>query len=752
VTQRAILAQFDTQAFSGHFLRGRRAVKRRLTLCLLLLAWGCDDAPAEADAGMGGSGGMPTGGVMPMGGMPTGGATVPPGEATACVVYERIITDTCAQCHSGLGSQRPDLSTLAAFMATVGAPSGYPDQTLVVANDPDASLLYQKMLPGAPGGVMPRAPFEPYGEPITNIMRDWIASGATPDCDAGPEVALLGPEAQLIRAAMALKGTRPTVAEMDRVANDPAALAAVVDGYLDTAEFGETVRDMHNATLQMRRLLGMFFPLRNELANIQPNANDLRSALTEEPLRLAEYIIREGRDYREIVTADYTLANDLTKHVWGEDVREIGGQMVPAVVGAVGLQCGDAMAKYDGWRQCRYLENGRTGGGVLNTNAFFLRHTSNGGNYNRGRANKLTSAFVCFDFLDKPIDFTVSTDADLADPDAVLTAVKNAPCNGCHDDLDPLARFLFQYRDMYTQVRLSAEGVPFWMYNPSPGHLRRAQGVPDAAYFGAPFDADREATPNDLGTFLANDPRFVSCTIKNFYGFLSQSDARTVETLPEYSAWQAAFVDGGYDARALIKAIVLSDTFNASHATGEEGADDVVGMKMVRPRQAERLFEDLTGFVWRYDPNVALQSAEGDLGSYRDVALLRDSVIGFEVLAGGIDSNKVPRPSFSPNAVTSSVWWNLASEAASFTVQQDLGGDAPRLLTLVEANTNDEPTIRTQLVALHLRLYGERVAPDSEEVDATYQLFRSAADRADVLNAWRITLTAMLQDARVLFF
>ena len=67
---------------------------------------------------------------------------------------------------------------------------------------------------------------------------------------------------------MALKGTRPSIEDSDRVANDAATLEGIIDGYLDTPAFGETVRDMHNATLQIRRLVGMLFPLRNELANI----------------------------------------------------------------------------------------------------------------------------------------------------------------------------------------------------------------------------------------------------------------------------------------------------------------------------------------------------------------------------------------------------------------------------------------------------------------------------------------------------
>ena len=111
-------------------------------------------------------------------------------------------------------------------------------------------------------------------------------------------------------------------------------------------------------------------------------------------------------------------------------------------------------------------------------------------------------------------------------------------------------------------------------------------------------------------------------------------------------AWAADFVESGYDTKALLKQMVLSDPFNASHTTTENGADTVNGIKRVTPEQGSRMIRALTGFEWRAD------MGREDRRPYGQVDLMTDARFGYRVLAGGIDGWTVVVPSFSVSCPT----------------------------------------------------------------------------------------------------
>ena len=57
---------------------------------------------------------------------------------------------------------------------------------------------------------------------------------------------------KLNRISMALRGTRPDSQDVMDVVEDPNQLESIVDEYLDSPEFGATIRDMYAEILQMR--------------------------------------------------------------------------------------------------------------------------------------------------------------------------------------------------------------------------------------------------------------------------------------------------------------------------------------------------------------------------------------------------------------------------------------------------------------------------------------------------------------------
>lgn len=250
----------------------------------------------------------------------------------------------------------------------------------------------------------------------------------------------------------------------------------------------------------------------------------------------------------------------------------------------------------------------------------------------------------------------------------------------------------------------------------------------------------------DLGAMIAADPRFTLCAAKRFYAYFHQTSLDDVP-LEDASRLQRVLIDSGLDAKALTRAIVLDDGFRVSHVDESFEGDDVVAVLKARPLQLRQLMRDLTGFSWTTD----LYGAAPQLGV---PDLLEDPFLGYQVLAGGVDSMFVTHPSHTYSATSSLVLRSLAREAAHHRVERDLdaASDQRRLLHIDEAETA-EAAVRQQLADLHVRIYSERVDPDAPAVDETWALFSAALEHSgSPRRAWKVTLTAMLQDVRIAFY
>ncbi|MEZ4383110.1 MAG: hypothetical protein R3A79_17415 [Nannocystaceae bacterium] len=534
---------------------------------------------------------------------------------------------------------------------------------------------------------------------------DGTDSGET---DTGGEDGLLTPTEHLVRVSMALRGKRPSEADYAAVAEDPGALPAIVDAYLDSPELAAAIRDLHNDALLSIVDFGVtpagFLP-KGSLAGADPFA--LNRSIMEAPLRLAAHIVAEDRPYSELVTADYTLADDVVAAVWGLPHSGTKGA----------------------WEVTSWTGD-RAHAGVLSDSWLFSRHSSTIANANRGRANAVSRAFLCYDFLDRDIELDPSV--NLADPNVVAQAVQdNEACAACHQALDPMASFFSGYLPNY-QPSLVPYPLDMWVEGLFP--ILFKVNMRDPAFFGA---AGSDLA--DLGQLIADDPRFSLCAAKRFYAYFHQVELADVP-LEEASELQQVLLSGDLKIKPMLKELVLSDRFRA--------VDGELGRKRARPIQLASLFEELTGFRWRTD-----LSAFG-IGT---IDLMDDTLIGYHVLSGGIDSLFVTRPSYTYSATSSLVLQSLSRQAADWVVDADFAlsdAGARRLLKGVEAGTTDEAAIRDQLVALHHRLYGEALAADDPRVDEGLALFTAARSAAagDGARAWKITLTALLQDVRIAFY
>ncbi len=541
------------------------------------------------------------------------------------------------------------------------------------------------------------------------------ASGCGGDDGGGPkERILLDKTDALVRASMSLQGKRPTLDELHRVKDDPRSFEAIVDGYLETAGFAEMIRDLHNEALTARTGAAIYpagFPAIGPLADM--DVQRINVSVTDAPLRLIEHVVMNDRPYTEIVTADYTVADEVVAEVWGLPYEGSGPS----------------------WEQTRY-QDGRAHAGVLSDSWLFTRHSTTSSNKNRGRANVISRALLCNDFISRQLE--VDSSINLADEDEVADAVvANPACASCHQTLDPLASYFGSFHPIY--VASDIEEYPFEFFVPELGDFYT---VRSPAYFG--YGGGDVA---HLGKMIAEDPRFSLCAATRFFAYFHQVP---LEEVPRQRAaeLQAVLLDG-WSAKKLAKAIVLADDFQISHIESADPALDANAMFKIRPWQLARTIDDLTGFRWE-----AFLEVDFGVGRIGRINLLTDSFFGFEVLAGGIDSQNVTIPAHTMTATTSLVLHELASQAAEKVVEDDakfpstaklLGGRAP--------SESEESFVRRKIVELHLRLYGSFVETDSPETTAAYQLFRDVlAHGGDPKRAWKTLIFTMLQDFRMAYY
>jgi hypothetical protein len=531
------------------------------------------------------------------------------------------------------------------------------------------------------------------------------------------------PAQHLLRASMVLRGVRPSAAEIQQVVDDPSALAAVVEGYLYDPRFGDAMRDLHNEAWSFRATAQTNVPASGTLA-VEPMGR-LRRSLYESPLRTISYIIEEDRPYTEILTADYQLADDVVARAWsnldGYDQAAGGWQVV-------------------GW------SDDRPRAGILSDNVLYIRFASMGSNYNRGRANSMSRALLCHDYLDREI--TLEGALDLSNPDVVADAVTaSEACATCHRTLDPLASF-FPFR---TGFALYLQEWPAELYDPNwvtqEGWWYATEVAP--SYYG-----QAGTSLDDLARDILADDRFALCTAKRFYAWMTQTPLHHV---PDDVAGdlQDVLVGSGWNARTLARAVVMHPDFRVSHARDAATADGLVGLQKVRPEQLERMVADLTGFTWQTDVPELCCGAPAGSSPVGVIPVTTDAWSGFQTLLGGIDGAFVSQPSNTANTTSTLALRQLAAEAAAYLVREDFALPAAerRRLRGVEATTVDEASIRAQLVSLHVDLYAEQVAADDASVSLAWSIWSEVhRSSGDGRRAWEATLTAMLQDWRMFYY
>lgn len=512
----------------------------------------------------------------------------------------------------------------------------------------------------------------------------------------------LSPRQLLTRVSLDLRGVRPSRAELAQVDADPGAVDTLVDDFLQDPRFEERVRDLFAEVFLTRTdslsLSAADYGLDDEAAFL--------ASVGDEVLRIVSHVAGSDLPWTDLVTADWTMANEVLGAAWPVDYPD----------GATG------------WQPVHYTD-GRPAAGVLSTNSLWWRYPSTASNANRKRANALSRMFLCHDYLTRPIVF--SRDVDLLDESAVLDAIQTNPgCVACHATIEPLAGYFFGF---YYYDASNPDDAS--IYHPERELLYRDYTGVEPGYFGEPG-----LTLRDLGQQLAGDNRFVECTVEHVYEGLLRRDV-LLEDAAALTAHREAFLQGDLTLRALVRSVVQDDRYRFALDGDDVGGTATVPLKMATADLLASQIADLTGFRWTYE----------------GYGMLSTDNPGLRTLAGGIDGYGGSASATSPNATILLVQERLAEAAAAYVAAEDAADPAgARLFTTIDFTETPDAggdVMAAQLVDLHERLFGTRVAADGEEVTANLDLWAQLHEvERDPQAAWAGVLSALLRDPDLLLY
>ena len=509
-----------------------------------------------------------------------------------------------------------------------------------------------------------------------------------------PEVDLVK---ALSRASLDLRGVRPSVDELDAVRDDPEAYTAMVEEFLHGEEIGPRVRELWSEIYLTRQdyyyVYAYEYGLDDEIS--------FAASVGEEPLHLLSYIAENDLPYTEIVTADYTMANEILGAAFPVDYPEDG----------------------EGWLPVSYTD-GRPTAGVLTTNGMWWRYTTTTSNANRGRANAVSKIFTCTDYLSKPIEF--DRNVNLLDDDALNDALQNSEgCVACHNTLEPLAAYFWGFYHYYYYSKME---LTYY-------HADREYMWDDYAGIAPGYMGQPGYTLNDLGQQMAADTRLVECITSQVFEVLMQREAGVsdMDTLTEY---REVFLADDLRLRTLFTSVLESEAYMA-----RVNAEGQLNPKMLTPSQLESVLEDLTGFRF----------------TYAGYDLLGSDSYGVRTLAGGVDGVYATKPAREPTATIALVHERVGQAAADYAVNHDADNpEDARLFTEVdfsETPSSDREAMIVQIQALHLRLFGNVVDADGQEVEANLRLWEDLyAVEASKERAWAGLLSVLLRDPDFIFY
>ncbi len=446
-------------------------------------------------------------------------------------------------------------------------------------------------------------------------------------------------------------------------------------------------------------------------------ADEYREAIKGEPMALIKHIVREGRPFTEIITADYIMVTPHSSRGYGvydevkDKFKDLKNYLEYVPVKLKALKA----------RNKQNDQESATGfyphAGILSTFQYLKRYPTTETNRNRLRVRMYFQHFLGIDVMQ--IAPRVSDAAAITAKYKVPT-LEAADCVVCHKTIDPIAG-LFQ--DYYA---LNGEGV----------YLRRKEGwftdMHSSGWEGTPLPPEeRWRALQWLGGHTVKDPRFAVAMVEHVWYILTgrrplvaSEDVDSPLFSARLRAWKEQrqeleriakeFSAQGFNLKHVFKALVLSPFYQADglatmakHPERNEELADLGLVRLLSPEQLERKLQAVFG---------------------RDWGRLKDKE-AFLILYGGIDLQEVTERIADPGGAMGAIQRMMANEMSCRTVAQDFVQEPTkrRLFPNIEPHQTPGPeheaALRAAMQHLHWHLLGKRDAIDSAEISRTYALF-----------------------------
>ena len=501
----------------------------------------------------------------------------------------------------------------------------------------------------------------------------------------------------LRRLSLDIRGKVPTPSDIIEFnASNPEEM---IESYLQDDGFGPRIRaiyaDYYGTITDQYFITGSDFNLEDEIS--------FRQSIGQESLQMLSYVAENDLPWYEIVTADYTMGNDLLLSIFPMEELETGPD----------------------WRKVRYNDS-RPLSGVLSANSLWWRYASTDSNANRLRANAVSTIFLCSDYLEKPITF--ERENNLLDPEGLANAIKYDPnCVNCHRTLDPLAAHLFGFW---------APRVDSWMeqsfYHPDRERLWINNLSVPPEYYG---QASNNIT--DLGRHIAQDPRFANCAVEQIMShFLAQdidlSDAKRSDVHRE------VFLQDSLRMRSLISSVVQDPAYRAGLLNNDEEGTNA---KLLKLDQLVSSVDDLTGFRWKY----------------AGFDMFDNDIIGLRSLAGGSDGRSSTQTAIVPNATLLLVHSALAEQASIYVAlhEYDQAMTERKFFSLInfDQTWDEADNAEAQIVHLFNLILTQEIDEDGPEVEAMQELWKAIYQNSENSSeAWISIMIAILRDPNYLIY
>ena len=431
------------------------------------------------------------------------------------------------------------------------------------------------------------------------------------------------------------------------------------------------------------------------------------------PLELIAHVVKEEKNFGEILTADYMMMNPYSSRTYGVNVSGFSMQDADD----------DELEQFskDNFRELRIP--GIPHAGILTDVTFMNRFPTTATNRNRHRSTKIQLFFLDTDILglaDRPIDST-SDDTDSHNPTS-----NNANCTVCHFVMDPIAGTL-QNWDSRGRYRPREDG---WYANMLPPGFSLSERLATSDY---------PASVQWLSKRIVEDPRFARASVKLFYKALTGKDALSkpsygstylAQTQQAYdfqeqvfSDIESKFVASNMNAKVIIKELIKSVYFSGRSMT--EGLDndvfaDSIGLAhLIAPENLDKKIYNVMGYYWArsyYQDNTSRHY------------LMNESE--YKTLYGGINSNSITTRVSDLNGVMANIQMRMANEMSCYPVSLDFY-KAPverKLFPLVDKkleplDTASIESIKNNIVYLYKHVLGETHDINSADVTRAYNLF-----------------------------